>query len=184
MSSIHTRIKRSRLRRGLSQSALAEITQVSQPTVANWESGSHIPRQAALEKISEALDVTVAWLLSGSVADIATPVFDYLSRPIRHIPIYAWPVDMDFLSSESPIGYLPFATDVKNPYAIASSKTSSSEQILTLFDPGANPEAVDGDYLVGTANQVTLIASTDLAPPLIRAQILGRAMAQLTIYPE
>ena len=87
MDKLHKRIKSTRLKRGLSQAVLAEQAGVSQPTVANWENGSHIPRRPALVRIGAALGVEPDWLLSGNYAQAHGTIQDYLSRPIRHVPV-------------------------------------------------------------------------------------------------
>lgn len=83
--SLHARIKQSRIKSGLSQALLAKKAGVSQPTVANWETGSHIPRRQALSRIASALDVDPIWLLSG---DSDIPAQTYLSTTIQHVPIF------------------------------------------------------------------------------------------------
>ena len=135
MSDLHTRIKSSRIESGLSQSDLAHKTGVSQPTVANWESGSHIPRQGAMEKISEALGVESIWLLSGEHSAAESPALDYLNAPIRHFPVYAWPKTITELKELKPEGYLPGATHKKALYALISDGTYGPENALMLFDP-------------------------------------------------
>jgi len=135
MSALHTRIKSSRIESGLSQSDLAKKTGVSQPTVANWESGSHIPRQAAMEKISKVLGIDTIWLLSGEHSAASSPVLDYLDAPIRHIPVYAWPNNIAELKDTKPEGYLPGATNKTALYALISDGTYGPKNALMLFDP-------------------------------------------------
>jgi len=67
------RIKSARQALGLSQSDLADLTDVSQPTVANWEKGSHAPRHATLSKIAGALKSTPASLLETGAAGGTLP---------------------------------------------------------------------------------------------------------------
>ena len=54
-TNIPLRIKQRRKELGLSQDELAKACDVGQSTVANWERGGHIPRQATLHKIAVAL---------------------------------------------------------------------------------------------------------------------------------
>lgn len=135
MSDLHTRIKSSRIESGLSQSDLAKKTGVSQPTVANWESGSHIPRQAAMEKISEALGIETVWLFSGENSAATSPALNYLNAPIRHIPVYAWPNNIADLAETKPEGYMPGATNRTALYALISDGTYAPKNALMLFDP-------------------------------------------------
>lgn len=54
--------------KGLTQAQLAERLFVSDKTVSKWENGKGYPDISLLESIAEALDVSVAELLSGRVA--------------------------------------------------------------------------------------------------------------------
>lgn len=51
------RIKAGRLKKGWSQTELAEKLGVSQPAVAHWESGAHAPRYALLPRIAAMLEI-------------------------------------------------------------------------------------------------------------------------------
>jgi len=59
-TNIPFRIKQRRKELSLSQAALAKACGVGQSTVANWERGGHIPRQATLHKIAAALKTAVS----------------------------------------------------------------------------------------------------------------------------
>ena len=63
--SIGDRIRQARKSRGLSQSDLAQRVGVSQPAIANWESGIHDPRRLTLAKLAEALEAPLDWLAAG-----------------------------------------------------------------------------------------------------------------------
>ena len=58
-------IKRLREERRLTQSALAEVLQVSDKTVSKWETGKGYPDITLVEPIAKALGVSVIELLSG-----------------------------------------------------------------------------------------------------------------------
>lgn len=91
--SIGGRIKQARLEQGLSQVELANAAKVSQPTVANWENDSHIPRQAALDKLAGILSTSPNWIRMGSseITDGHNISVEYLTRPVHHVPISIWP---------------------------------------------------------------------------------------------
>ena len=88
--SIGDRIRQARKSRGLSQSDLAQRVGVSQPAIANWESGIHDPRRLTLAKLAEALEAPLDWLAAG---DRSTTESDkhaaaaYIRRPVRHVPV-------------------------------------------------------------------------------------------------
>lgn len=134
MKNLHSRIKETRQTLGLSQASLASSIGVSQPTVANWETGSHIPRKKALEKISTALDVEENWLLSGA-EDAKTALMEtYLSKPIRHVPIYAWPQQGQKLFGNPPEGFFPYPTEDADSYALIDYADISVRHTLFIFD--------------------------------------------------
>ncbi len=135
MQTLHTRIKSARLKRSWSQSQLADAAGVSQPTVANWETGSHIPRQSTLARISQALDVDTGWLLSGTQFQVQSSMDTYLSLPIRHIPIHAWPKPGEGLLCGAPIGYIPYPTNLENAYALTDRADDSIQHRILIFDP-------------------------------------------------
>lgn len=56
---IHARIKQLRLKRGLSQQALAKKCGLDKTTVSHWERGKSAPRWWLEPKVAAALDVTV-----------------------------------------------------------------------------------------------------------------------------
>lgn len=89
-ASIGQRIRAARKAAGHNQAELAERVGVSQPSVANWESGVHDPRRLMIIKIAAALGVSAEWLASGArSADErdAHSAAAYLRRAIRHTPV-------------------------------------------------------------------------------------------------
>jgi len=131
---IHTRIKDRRIALGLSQVDLATQTHVSQPTIANWENGSHVPRPLALERISKALDVEPSWLLSGILSEQKNPATDYLSRPIRHVAIYPWPQSLSDIKSTDRLNYVTFASRAEQLVGFMSDGVYAPLGTILLFD--------------------------------------------------
>lgn len=105
------RIKRRRKELGLSQDALAKACEVGQSTVANWERGGHIPRQATIGKIATALKTDEAWLLSGERANTRGPINTYLTRPIHHVAVFDWPENTQMLNDALPRTYIAITTE-------------------------------------------------------------------------
>jgi len=85
----------------LSQTDLAEACGVGQSTVANWERGGHIPRQATLHKIAKALEID-----------------HYLSKPIRHIAIFEWPQSKEDFSAATPRDYVSLSTEQEDAFGL------------------------------------------------------------------
>lgn len=91
--SIGDRIRDARKQAGVSQVDLARKVGVTQPAVANWESGVHDPRRLMLAKIADALMVSPDWLASGARSPAEAdkhPAAAYIRRPIQHTPVISF----------------------------------------------------------------------------------------------
>lgn len=132
-SNIPLRIKQRRKELGLSQQALAKACNVGQSTVANWERGGHIPRQATLHRIASALKTDEVWLLSGEHANARGPLNTYLMRPIRHVPVFDWPENIEMLNSALPRTYIAVTTRHENIFALVLAQTQSNFNVGTIL---------------------------------------------------
>ena len=65
------RIKNSRIAAKMTQEELARAVGKTRNAVTQWESGASRPRLNTLEKIAEALEVSVDWLLTGNTPNVA-----------------------------------------------------------------------------------------------------------------
>jgi len=117
-SNIPLRIKQRRKELGLSQEAVAKACDVGQSTVANWERGGHIPRQATLHKIATALKTDEVWLLSGERANTRGSLNAYLSRPIRHVAVFDWPENATALNAALPRTYIAVTAEYDDLFAL------------------------------------------------------------------
>ena len=91
--SIGERIRYSRKAKGYSQADLARRVGVSQPAIANWETGLHDPRRLALAKLADVLDTPLDWLSAGarSVTESDThAAAAYLRRANIHVPVISF----------------------------------------------------------------------------------------------
>ncbi len=133
--SIGDRIRHARKEAGLNQADLATRVGVSQPAVANWESGVHDPRRLMLAKIADALTVSRDWLAGGDRSPAETdkqPAAAYLRRPLRHTPVIALEDAMRLLGDAG-----------ADPHAMALDYipvTSGAERLFAFF---LDDEAVD-----------------------------------------
>lgn len=121
-ANIPYRIKQRRKELGLSQDALAKACGVGQSTVANWERGGHIPRQASLHKIAAALETDEIWILSGEHANARGPLNTYLTRPIRHVAVFDWPINAAALNGALPRAYIAVTANHDKMFALFLSK--------------------------------------------------------------
>ncbi|WDI30033.1 helix-turn-helix transcriptional regulator [Hyphococcus flavus] len=88
--SIGDRIRQARKTKGMSQSDLASRVGVSQPAIANWESGIHDPRRLTLAKLADALEAPLDWLAAGDRSAAESDkhaAAAYIRRPVRHVPV-------------------------------------------------------------------------------------------------
>jgi transcriptional regulator with XRE-family HTH domain len=133
--SIGDRLRYARKLRGLNQAGLAERVGVSQPSVANWESGVHDPRRVMLAKIADVLGVSPEWLASGDRSAAETdkqPAAAYLRRALRHAPVIAFEDTIWFSDDQG-----------ADPHAIALDYipiTSGAEKVFAFF---VDDEAMD-----------------------------------------
>ena len=160
MTQIGQRIREARIRRSWSQARLAEAAAVSQPTVANWENGSHSPREAAMERLSHALQVHRLWLLEGQINghghdSAPSPAADegYFSTPILHVPVLAWPQgpDVQEALSGKPLRHLAAAIQAQDPFALDCDDVAVSRAFpatsTIIFDRAVGPLQDGGFYL-------------------------------------
>lgn len=92
-ATIGERIRAARKAAGLNQADLAARIGVSQPSVANWESGVHDPRRLMLAKVAEALATPLEWLAEGARSSVErdkSPGAAYLRRPLHHTPVISF----------------------------------------------------------------------------------------------
>lgn len=151
--SIGERIRQARKTKGLNQSALAARIGVSQPAIANWESGVHDPRRLTLAKLADALDAPLDWLAAGDRSSAESDkhaAAAYIRRPVRHVPI------ISFKSAAL------FARDTgADPHVMAEDYipvTLSAPRLFALF---INDPAVDLAFLPDT---LVVINYEDRAP--------------------
>lgn len=181
MDNLQQRIKSTRVSQGLSQANLAEKTGVSQPTVANWENGSHVPRQAVLEKISKVLGVSELWLRSGTREGDDIPASLYLQTPIRHIPIFRRDELAEEIRESIPIGYLPYASQHPNLFGLIERQADTKVYTIVVCNPDSVKTLREGSYLISLDEGVKSITMPEL-DRMKMANVLGRVMAEMKFY--
>ncbi len=162
MPTLHSRIKAHRKKLGLSQTDLALRCGVSQPTVANWERGGHIPRRAALMKIADSLNVDAMWLLSGELPANQIPSFSYLNCPIRHIPIFNWVDNEHSLMKADPIRYMSLSIQEEDVFAITMPEDHPYDGDTVLVFEKQSQIAANSYMLVSQDGQMAIKNAEDL----------------------
>ena len=177
--SIGDRIKRARKSRGFSQADLARRVGVSQPAIANWESGVHDPRRLMLAKLADALEAPLDWLAAGDRSVMESDkqaAAAYIRRPLRHVPV------ISFRSAAL------FARDPDaDPHAMAEDYipvTSGATKLFALFlnDPAVNlaflPDTLvvidymdrtpdDGDFCLAHVDETSILRRWRASPGLL-----------------
>jgi transcriptional regulator with XRE-family HTH domain len=185
MTDLSDRLKSRRLELGLSQNVLAERCGVSQPTIANWERGGHVPRRAALDGIAICLDVDPIWLLSGEQPAHLNPAHQHISRPIHNIPVYAWPTAIENLKTASATQYLTMSVEGGDLLAIEAKESAQFPKgTILIFDKAE--VAQPGSYLLEADSGLELLdldlAASDVADSIVTGQIIARL--KLSIRPH
>jgi len=144
MKSIGNRIKQARLGQGFSQVELAEAAHVSQPTVANWENDSHIPRQNALERLAGILSTSSNWIRIGDDNRVnGTHTSEtYLARQIHHVPISSWPSDQSVkdgvISLSTARDFVALSLNAHKPFALIANDPNMAAHfpigVAIIFD--------------------------------------------------
>lgn len=179
------RLKSRRKELGLSQNALASSCGVSQPTIANWERGGHVPRQAALAAIALGLDVDPIWLLSGEMPADKSPAHRHLSKPIQNIPIFSWPAHVDELKTAQAQNYVTMSVSGEDILALMAPPDSEFPRgTILIFDRAARHES--GHYLVQSGKFAKVIklvlAANDAEAIFASHQPIGRLILSLQTH--
>ncbi|GJL92423.1 helix-turn-helix domain-containing protein [Hyphococcus sp.] len=151
--SIGERIRQARKSKGLNQSDLALRVGVSQPAIANWESGVHDPRRLTLAKLADALEAPLDWLAAGDRSSAESDkhaAAAYIRRPVRHVPVIS-------LRSASLLARDPNA----DPHVMAEDYMPVTLGPTKLFAVFVNDPAVDLAFLPDT---VVVIDYEDRTP--------------------
>lgn len=118
------RIRWARSLRALSQAELARRVGVRQPSVANWENAVNEPRPDKIKRLARILDASPSWLMRGEGApDAREPAaarLSYLSRPVRHVPIFDAPELAGGFDPErqAPADFIAYCQPCERPFAV------------------------------------------------------------------
>ena len=167
--SIGDRIRHARKETGLNQAELAARVGVSQPAVANWESGVHDPRRMMLAKIAAVLRVSPEWLAGGDRSPVETdkqPAAAYLRRPLRHAPVIALEDAMRMAGDEAAdphamaLDYIPITSGAEKVFAFfiddEAMDRAFPRNTLVVIDYGDRRPA-DGAYALFSVGGAPLI---------------------------
>ena len=169
--SIGSRIRFARKEKGLSQMDLAVRLGVSQPTIANWESGVHDPRQMTLAKVAKALEIPLSWLASGerSAAERDKhPTAAYIRRGLFHVPIVRLE-DVTLMLNHEAHDLHELATDYIPMTASSSSHFGFfvNDEAMNLAFPGSTMAIIDYTHRVPVDGDIVLLKQPD-GQPLLR----------------
>jgi transcriptional regulator with XRE-family HTH domain len=175
--SIGDRIRHARKEAGLNQAGLAERVGVSQPAVANWESGVHDPRRLMLAKIADALNVPADWLAGGDRSPAEAdkqPAAAYLRRPLRHTPVIALDDALRLVGEGAPdphamaLDYIPVTSGADKLFAFflddEAMDRAFPKNTLVVIDYGDRRPA-DGAYALFSVDGAPIVRRWRDNPP-------------------
>lgn len=170
--SIGARIRIARKEIGLNQAELALRLGVSQPTVANWETGVHDPRQLMLAKLAEALHVNLGWLASGERSTSERdkhPAAAYLRRSVHHVPVIPYNSTVQMYEHERydpheiATDYIPVTSGSERMFGFFS-----TDAAMNLAFPANTLVVIDYNHRVPADGDIVLIRQADGSPLLRR----------------
>ncbi|MDZ7628977.1 MAG: helix-turn-helix domain-containing protein [Parvularculaceae bacterium] len=184
--SIGDRIRHARKFAGINQADLAARVGVSQPAVANWESGVHDPRRLMLSKIADALGVSPDWLARGDrspgEAD-KQPAAAYLRRPLRHAPVIAFDDAINFAGGDGDphalaLDYIPVTSGAEKLFAFflddEAMDRAFPKNTLVVVDYGDKRPA-DGAFALFSVGGAPLVRRWREGPPRLEPVSDGEA---------
>lgn len=169
LSELGARIRQRREHQRLRQADLASAVRVSPQAVSKWERGENAPDITVLVPLAQLLDVSVEWLLGGTVAEretfeaavLVTGVDDFVTRAEQTPPsgLAAWMNGLHLTVTEAvrafdgiPVkyvgdGFLAFFTGP----GMAARATRAALRARALTDPAALRVALHvGEIYLGT----------------------------------
>ena len=169
IDSIGERIRAARKDRNLNQTALADRIGVTQPAVANWESGVHDPRRVMIAKLAEALGVEPGWLASGARSAHERdkhPAAAYLRRILVHTPVISLKdaarasADDDFDPHPLAEDYIPMTYGADEIFAVfvndpAMNLVFPGDTLVVVDYSDTQPE--DGAYVLAVHDGASLV---------------------------
>lgn len=194
-NTIGARIRQARKELGLSQGDLAARLGVSQPTVANWESDVHNPRQLMLAKIGHALEVSLGWLAGGDTVERLTPnhpAAAYLSRPVTHVPVLPLEALTDRQSLQSlsaqcaAIDYVPVSMERASLFGVfmaaGSYEASFPGETLFIFDFDRATPIADAYALLQTEDGPALHQWSTALHDSATGEVLGTLVSAIRFF--
>lgn len=190
-ASIGERIRAARKEAGLNQGELAQALGISQPTVANWESDVHNPRQQMLARIAQTLNASLGWLASGdeqSALSASHPVTSYLKLGIQHVPI----LTAELIKSRQSLhadrmmaaatGFIPFSGSATGSlFALQLDPAPFEDEFpghpLLIFDTGRTQPEMDHYGLCAGPERPALFRWTTALNAGASGEILGTLIA-------
>ncbi len=168
--SIGERIRQARKARGLSQADLAKRLGVSQPSVANWESGVHDPRRLVLAKLADSLQTPLDWLAAGDRSSVESDkhaAAAYIRRPVQHVPVISLRAAMlmaqDVTADPHPMAedYIPVTTAIADLFAVFIDDEAVNLAFpggtLVVIEYGGRVLPNDGDFCLASVDGVPLL---------------------------
>ena len=193
---IGERIKQARKSRGLSQVDLARRIGVSQPAIANWESGIHDPRRLTLAKLAETLDAPLDWLAAGDRSAAESDkhaAAAYIRRPVRHVPVISLRAatllakDLDADPHRMAEDYIPVTLGPADLFAVFINDPAMNLAILPdtlVVIDYADCTPGDGEFCLADVRQTPMIRRWRADPARLEPVSSEAGHADILVTPE
>lgn len=194
--SIGDRIRQSRKNRALNQSELAARIGVTQPAIANWESGIHDPRRLMLAKLADTLDVSQEWLAGGARSKRKVdkqPAAAYLRRPLKHTPLISFEDaarvlnEPDFDPHTVSQDYIPVTSGSDRVFALFVTDEAMNlafpQDTLVVIDYGDRAPQ-DGNYCLVSKDGFPILRQWRADPERLQPCSSNSGHQQIQVTPE
>lgn len=161
-------IRELRLRRGLTQAALAEELGVSDKAVSKWERGGGCPDLSLLAALAEALRVDVEALLNGDLAEN-----EEIGGNMRKLKFYVCPKCGNILTAagEGAISCCGSPLEALTP--------RKTEELAKIGEPGLEVELLEGEYYLSSRHEMSREHYIGFV-----AELSGDTLILKKLYPE
>lgn len=153
-------LKEARKKAKITQVNLAKMCNVSQGTIANWESGTRTPDPETLAKLAEILSVSTDYLIGIDKPTDALELLMSQHNNIKPVRLKRFPL-LGEISCGKPI----FADEDKESYVMADMDIHADFCLLAKGDSMTGARIYDGDIVF--IKEMPLVENGDIAAVII-----------------
>lgn len=148
---IGDRIKEARAQKKLTQSELADILKVPYQSIGQWERSARNPKLGTLQKIADALDVDINWLIHGKTLKQRDQAMkDYVTQRFKSIETHPDGIIRVPVYGVIPAGIPMSAIEVLDYVEMPIDRHTIGKEFFALKIKGYSmfPNYLDGDVVI------------------------------------